>query len=61
MHLRLHFYILQFHYLRDYAKKLELNIHYSTEIKEIDRSPEGLFKLKDQNDTLYYCTVLIVR
>lgn len=59
---------IQLQYLEDYAERLELNIWYNTEIKEVTRPPpsEGYeesvpFYLEDQNEIIHLCDVLIVR
>ena len=53
-------------YLQDFADKLGLNIHYNSEIISIAREKDSgdkadIFMLKDQNDTLYRCEILIIR
>ena len=53
----------QLKYLGDYARKLELNIQYETEIVDISRLVDGgtNFHLTDQNGDVHQCRVLIVR
>ena len=54
-------------YLQDFASKLGLNIHYNSEIISIARGRNSgdnkaeIFMLKDRNDTLYRCEILIIR
>ena len=54
-------------YLQDFASKLGLNIHYNSEIVSIAREKNSrdnkaeIFMLKDRNDTLYRCEILIIR
>lgn len=59
---------IQVQYLQDFAERLELNIWYNTEIKEVTRPPPSEeyeesvpFHLEDQNQILHLCDVLIVR
>ena len=59
---------IQVQYLQDFSERLELNIWYNTEIKEVTRPPPSEeyeewvpFHLEDQNQILYLCDVLIVR
>ena len=59
---------IQVQYLQDYAERLELNIWYNTEIKEVTRPPPSEeyeesvpFHLEDQNEILHLCDVVIVR
>ena len=45
-------------YLEDYSKTFELNIQYSTHIKEINKTSE--FELTDTDGNQYYCRRLII-
>jgi len=60
----LNFICLQVIYLQDYAEKFGLNIRYNSEIVSIAREEEDgadMFILKDRNETLYRCEILVMR
>ena len=61
------FYLPQVIYLQDFADKLGLNIRYNSEIVSVAQEKDGsdskakIFILKDRNDTLYRCEIMITR
>ena len=52
----------QVKYLQDFARKLNLNIQYETEIVDVSRpNKTQVFHLTDQNNVVHHCQVVIAR